>query len=96
MDRRNETLDKKEESLDKREDELSKRQNQIDEMNSKVEEIVKEQQEELERISGFTKEDAREIIMKTVSEELTHERAVLIKDSVTRAKEEADKKAKDI
>ncbi|MBU9722673.1 ribonuclease Y [Bacillus alkalicola] len=96
LDRRSETLDKKEESLDKREDELSKRQNQIDEMNSKVEEMVKEQQQELERISGFTKDDAREIIMKTVSEELTHERAVLIKESVTRAKEEADKKAKDI
>ncbi|MFA9558013.1 ribonuclease Y [Evansella sp. AB-rgal1] len=96
LDRKSETLDKKEETLERRDNDLSKRQQQIDEMNSKVEEMLQKQQDELERISGFTKDDAREIIMKTVDEELTHEKAVLIKESVTRAKEEADKKAKEI
>jgi ribonuclease Y len=96
LDRKSETLDKKEETLEKRDNVLSKRQQQIDEMNSKVEEILQKQQQELERISGFTKDDAREIIMKTVDEELAHEKAVLIKDSVIRARAEADKKAKEI
>ncbi|WP_280768908.1 ribonuclease Y [Salipaludibacillus daqingensis] len=96
LDRKSETLDKKEETLEKREERLSKRQHEIDEMNSKVEEIVNQQKQELERISGFTKDEAKEIIMKTIENELTHEKAVLVKDSVTKAKEEADKKAKEI
>jgi ribonuclease Y len=89
-------LDKKEETLEKREEQLSKRQHEIDEMNSKVEELFNQQQQELERISGFSKEDAKEIIMKTVENELTHEKAVLVKEAITQAKEEADKKAKEI
>ncbi|ADH99319.1 ribonuclease Y [Salisediminibacterium selenitireducens] len=96
LDRKSETLDKKEESLESREENLSKRQHEIDELNSKVEELVNKQQEELERISGFSKDEARDIIMETVEKELVHEKAVLIKDSVTKAKEEADKKAKEI
>jgi len=96
LDRKSETLDKKEETLEKREERLSKRQHEIDEMNSKVEEIVNQQKQELERISGFTKDEAKEIIMKTIENELTHEKAVFVKESVTRAKEEADKKAKEI
>lgn len=96
LDRKSETLDKKEVTLEKREEQLSKRQHEIDEMNSKVEESLQEHQLELERISAFTKDEARAIIMKTMEDELTHEKAVLIKESVTRAKEEADKKAKEI
>lgn len=96
LDRKSETLDKKEETLEKREEQLSKRQHEIDEMNSKVEELFNQQQQELERISGFSKEDAKEIIMKTVENELTHEKAVLVKEAITQAKEEADKKAKEI
>ena len=96
LDRKSETLDKKEESLETREENLSKRQHEIDELNSKVEELVNKQKAELERISGFSKDEARDIIMETIEKELVHEKAVLIKDSVTKAKEEADKKAKEI
>ncbi|PYZ93074.1 ribonuclease Y [Salipaludibacillus keqinensis] len=96
LDRKSETLDKKEETLERREERLSKRQHDIDEMNSKVEELVNQQQLELERISGFSKDEAKEIIMQTVENELTHEKAVLVKESIMRAKEEADKKAKEI
>lgn len=96
LDRKSETLDKKEVTLEKREEQLSKRQHEIDEMNSKVEESLQEQKLELERISAFTKDEARAIIMKTMEDELAHEKAVFIKESVTRAKEEADKKAKEI
>ncbi|OIJ13095.1 ribonuclease Y [Anaerobacillus alkalilacustris] len=96
LDRKSETLDKKEESLEKREEALTKKQRQIEEMESKVEGLLQEQQAELERISGFTREEAREIIMKDVKDELTHETALMVKDLVTKAKEEADKKAKEI
>ncbi|OIJ09973.1 ribonuclease Y [Anaerobacillus arseniciselenatis] len=96
LDRKSETLDKKEESLEKREEALTKKQRHIEEMDSKVEELLQKQQTELERISGFTREEAREIIMKDVKDELTHETALMVKDLVSRAKEEADKKAKEI
>ncbi|TMW73278.1 ribonuclease Y [Alteribacter natronophilus] len=96
LDRKSETLDKKEESLEKREEELTARQRNIDEMNSKVEELLQKQEDELARISGFTKEEARDIIMKSVEDELTHEKAIMIKEAVTNAKNEADKKAKEI
>lgn len=96
LDRKSETLDKKEESLEKREEALTKKQRHIEEMNSKVEELLQKQQAELERVSGFTREEAREIIMKDVKDELTHETALMVKELVSRAKEEADKKAKEI
>ncbi|WWD81638.1 ribonuclease Y [Alkalicoccus halolimnae] len=96
LDRKSETLDKKENALEVREQKLSERQLEIDDMNSKVEELVNKQQEELERISGFTKDEARDMIMATMENELTHEKAVFVKDFTSRAKEEANKNAKEI
>ena len=58
--------------------------------------MVHKQQTELERISGLTREEAKAIILDRVENELAHEIAVMMKESETRAKEEADKKAKEI
>ncbi|TVP84254.1 MAG: ribonuclease Y [Alkalicoccus sp.] len=96
LDRKSETLDKKEEALEVREQKLSERQLEIDDMNSRVEELVKKQQEEMERISGFTKDEARDMIMETMENDLRHEKAVFIKDYTSRAKEEANKNAKEV
>ncbi|MFC7392616.1 ribonuclease Y [Scopulibacillus cellulosilyticus] len=96
LDRKSETLDKKEDSLDKKEDSLNKQQRQIEEMESKVEELLQEHQAELERISGLTNEEAKEIIFNQVRQEASHEAAQLAKEIETRSKEEADKKAKNI
>ncbi len=96
LDRKDESLEKREALLEKRDDSLNKRQQHIEEMESKVDEIVKTQQLELERISGLTREEARTIILERVEHELKHDVAVMIKESEIRAKEESDKKAKDI
>ncbi len=96
LDRKSETLDKKEESLEKREESLTKKQRQIEEMNSKAEEIVNKQLVELERISGLSREEARLIIRTEVEQEMAHETALMIKEGMARAKEEVDKKAKEI
>lgn len=96
LDRRSEMLDKKEESLEKREESLAKKQEEIEEMNSKLEELVKKQTEELERISGLSREEARLIIRSEVEQEMAHETAMMIKEGIARAKEEVDKKAKEI
>ncbi|QED50079.1 ribonuclease Y [Cytobacillus dafuensis] len=96
LDRKDETLDKRETLLEKRDDSLNKRQQHIEEMESKVDEMVRAQQAELERISGLTREEAKSIILERVEQEVAHDVALMIKESEIRAKEEADKKAKDI
>jgi len=96
LDRKSETLDKKEESLDKKEDSLGKQQRQIEEMESKVEDELHRQQAELERISGLTMAEAKELVINQVKHEAVHEAAQLAKEIENRAKEESDKKAKNI
>ena len=59
-------------------------------------ELEKKRQQELERISGLTSEQAKEYLLKTVEDEVKHDTAVMIKTLESRAKEEADKKAKEI
>ncbi|WP_425593973.1 ribonuclease Y [Metabacillus endolithicus] len=96
LDRKDESLDKREAMLERKEGSLNERQQHIEEMESKVDEVVRKQQTELERISSLTRDEARGIILEKVENELTHDIAVMIKESENRAKEEADKKAKEI
>ncbi len=96
LDRKDESLDKREVMLERKEGSLNDRQQHIEEMESKVDEIVRKQQTELERISSLTRDEARSIILEKVENELTHDIAIMIKESENRAKEEADKKAKEI
>jgi len=96
LDKKSVTLDQRELSLEKREQALAKQQQQIEEMESKVEALIAEQQQELERISGYTTDQAKDVILKRVEDELRQETALMIKEAETRTKEEADKKAKHI
>ncbi len=96
LDRKSETLDKKEDSLERREDSLTKKQRQIEEMEGKVEELLQEQQHELQRISGLTREEAKQIIFRESEQELEHELAQMVKERENSAKEEADKKAREV
>lgn len=96
LDNKSLTLDTRELSLDKREEVLTERQQQIEEMESKVEAMKEEQQTELERISGYTTDQAKQIILERIENEVKHEAAIMIKETENQAKEEADKKAKTI
>ena len=96
LDNKSVTLDKRELSLEAREQTLAEKQQQIEEMESKVEAMLVEQHTELERISGYTTDQAKQVILTRVENELKHETAMMIKEAENRAKEEADKKAKHI
>ncbi|WP_425445389.1 ribonuclease Y [Virgibacillus phasianinus] len=96
LDRKSETLDNRELLLEKKENSLTEKQQQIEEMESKVEAMIQKQQTELERISGYTTDQAKQIILDRIEQEVTHESALMIKEAENRAKEEADKKAKSI
>lgn len=88
IDRKTESIEKKEASLAAKEENLNKQKEAIAKLN---EERVKE----LERISGLTSDQAKDYLLKIVEEEVKHETAVMIKELESRAKEEADKKAKE-
>ncbi|PLR94790.1 ribonuclease Y [Bacillus sp. T33-2] len=96
LDRKDETLNKREVLLEKKDDSLNQRQQHIEQMESKVDEMVRTQQAELERISGLTRDEAKSIILERIEQELAHDIALMIKENENRAKEEADKKAKEV
>jgi ribonuclease Y len=93
---REELLDKKSDSLEKREDSLNKKQQKIDELQASIEELYEKQREELQRLSGLTSEEAKEILLEEINKEIKHEAAIMIKEVESKAKEEADKKAREI
>ena len=88
--------DRKLESLEKKESKLVAREQELEKIRTEVEQSHAKQLAELEKISGLTSEQAKEYLIKTVEDEVKHETAVMIKDMESRAKEEADKRAKDI
>ena len=91
-----ENLDKKLEALEKREAEYTAKERAVNKQKEEVAKLNQQRVQELERISGLTSEQAKEILLKTVEEDVKLDTAKLIKESVAQAKEEANKKAKDI
>ncbi|PZX07798.1 ribonuclease Y [Psychrobacillus insolitus] len=96
LDRKDDALNKREVGFERKEDALALRQQHIEQMESKVDELVNKQQSELERISNLTREEAKAIILKDVENELATDIAVMTKEAETRAKEESDKKSREI
>ncbi len=92
---REENLDKKSDTLERREQSLSARESNLSRKQAEIEELSAKRQQELERISGLTSEQAKEYLLRTVEDEVKHETAVMIKEMESRAKEEADKKARE-
>lgn len=91
-----ESLDRKHESVERKEEQMANKEKRIDETQAQIDRLLKAQVSELERISGLTMEDAKNIILTNVEQEVRHETAQLIKEIETQAKEEADKKAREI
>lgn len=91
-----ESLDKKIEAVEKRDLSITKKEEELGKMKQKVDELEQKRQQELERISGLTSEQAKEYLLKTVEDEVKHDTAVMVKTLESRAKEEADKKAKEL
>ena len=90
-----EILDKKSDALEKKEAKLNVKIAELDKQMQEVETIKSSHLQELEKISGLTTEQAKEYLLKSVEEDVKHETAVLIKELDRKAKEEADKRAKD-
>ncbi len=95
IQQKEENIDKKADALEKREAGLTAREDALNKMKVEISKLNEQRLQELERISGLTSEQAKDYLLKIVEDEVKHETAVMIKELETRAKEEADKKAKD-
>lgn len=89
VEKRSEAIERKEQSLNAREEALSKKSEEVAKLNE-------QRIQELEKISGLTSEQAKEYLLKIVEDDVKHESAVMIKNMEAEAKEEADKRAKEI
>ncbi len=90
-----ENLDKKAENMERREANLASREEALNKRNAETEALYEKGIQELERISGLTSEQAKEYLLRSVEAEVKHDTAKMIKELENKAKEEADKKAKD-
>lgn len=91
-----EALDKKTENIEKKEETLSQKLKAADAKLEEVEALKKSQFDMLEKVSGYTKEQAKAVLLQTLDEELTHEKALKVLDYEQRTKDEADSLAREI
>nr|WP_200898522.1 ribonuclease Y [Gottschalkia purinilytica] len=91
-----ETIDRKSESIERKEEVLSKKIKDLEEREVSINELYQKQVEELEKISGLTSDEAREILLNDIKKEISQESAMMIKEIETKAKEEAEKKAREV
>lgn len=96
IDRRDGLLQNREQMLDEKENGIIQKQKDIQKLEEKAESIIKEQIEKLEKISGYTKNQAKTEIKKQVEASMNAELAIYIKESEAEAKLEVDKKAKNL
>jgi ribonuclease Y len=96
LNQKEETLDKKTDNLEKKEQNLNNKMRALDKKEHEIAEIKQKQTEELERISGLTKEEAKNILVQEIEMSARHDAALLVKEIEQEAKETAEKKAKNI
>ena len=95
VQQKEDNVDKKADQLEKKEANLTAKEAELRKTQEEVAKLNEQRLKELERISGLTSEQAKEYLLKIVEDDVKHETAILIKELETRAKEEADKKAKE-
>ena len=93
---REESLDKKSDVLERKEENLNKKQQEIEMLEASIQDLYTKQRQELERLSGLTSDEAKQVLLDEIKKEIKHDAAIMIKEIETKAKEEADKKAREI
>ncbi|MGD9154666.1 MAG: ribonuclease Y [Bacillota bacterium] len=91
-----ESLDRKFEIMEKKEDQFSRKENEVEKLRHDLQAIHQKHRNELERISGLSSEEAKNILLKDVEEEIQQEIAIKIRDLEAKAKEESERKAREV
>ena len=95
VQQKEENIDKKTDAIEKKEAYLAKREEEMRKQKEEISRLNEQRVQELERISGLTSDQAKDYLLKIVEDDVKHESAKMIKEMEYRAKEEADKKAKE-
>ena len=96
LDRKGENLDKKDEMLDQKEAKIEEKQQMVDAKDDEINEKISQQETELSRISGLTRDEAREELFSQVEQELSHDMALMVKDKKDAMKRDVDKEAREL
>ena len=96
LQQKEENIDRKTDAIEKKEEALAEKHEALLREQDEIKLIKRSQTEMLERISGFTAEQAKEYLIRQVESEVTHETAMKIKEIEARAKDEADQRAREI
>ena len=96
LQQKEENIDRKPDAIEKKEEALAQKHAALDKENEEIKIIKRSQTEMLERISGFTADEAKKYLIEQVESEVTHETALKIKEIEARAKDEADQYAREI
>jgi ribonuclease Y len=96
IQQKEENVEKRSEAIERREQSLSAREENLNKKSEEVAKLNEQRLQELEKISGLTSEQAKEYLLKIVEDDVKHESAIMIKNMEAEAKEEADKRAKEI
>jgi len=91
-----EALERKLENAEKREEAIGQRENELSITEQKIQELHQQQVRELERLSGLSSEEARELLLQNVEKEVRHDAAQLIKEIENQTKQESEKRAREI
>ena len=91
-----ESVDRKLESIERREERIIQKEHQIDEKRAEVDVLIDKRVAELEKISGYTADEAKKLLLQEVEKDVRHDASQMIKQIEQEAHEEADKRAKEI
>nr|WP_243140263.1 ribonuclease Y [Candidatus Syntrophocurvum alkaliphilum] len=91
-----ETLDKKSENIERKENSLNEKEKEIEKTQNDLQMVLTQQLKELERLSGLSFEEAKELLLENVEQQIRQETALMIKNIEAEAKEEGDRRAKNI
>ena len=91
-----ESIDKKLENIEKKEESITNTEHRLAEKEAELDGFIEKQLHELERVSGYTVEEAKALLLSNLEKEIRHDASIMIKEIESRAKDEADKRAKEI
>ena len=96
LGQKEDSIDRKLENIEKKEERISQHEKEIARKKDEINKVLDRQIEELEKISGYTAEEAKALLLEGIEKDCRHEASALIKEIETKAKEEADRNAKQI
>ncbi len=96
LNQKEDYIDKKVENIERKEESITNKENKLIEKGKELDKVIERETAELEKISGYSVDEAKEILLANTEKEIRHEASIMIKDIEAKARDEADKKAKEI